>query len=71
MVDMVSSRKFLEASQNTEDTLLFYTVFKFFEQRNQKLRSNPHFQPGKDWRTCQEVQVSLWHRSLGPFQVNM
>ena len=47
IVDMVSSRKFLEAAQNTEDNLLFYTVFKFFEQRNLRLRANPRFQPGR------------------------
>ncbi|KAK7100106.1 regulator of MON1-CCZ1 complex-like [Littorina saxatilis] len=51
IVDMVSSRKFLEAAQNTEDNLLFYTVFKFFEQRNQKLKGNPRFQPGEH---CEE-----------------
>ncbi|KAK7492946.1 hypothetical protein BaRGS_00015893 [Batillaria attramentaria] len=51
IVDMVSSRKFLEAAQNTEDDLLFYTVFKFFEQRNQRLRGNPRFQPGEH---CEE-----------------
>lgn len=47
IVDMVSSRKFLEAAQSTEDNMLFYTVFRFFEQRNQKLRSNPRFQSGE------------------------
>lgn len=46
IVDSVSSRKFLEAAMNTDDAMLFYTVFKFFEQRNAKIRGNPKFQPG-------------------------
>ncbi|KAJ8305389.1 hypothetical protein KUTeg_015934, partial [Tegillarca granosa] len=36
-----------EAAMNTEDNMLYYTVYKFFEQRNQKLRGNPKFQPGE------------------------
>ncbi|KAH9488827.1 Regulator of MON1-CCZ1 complex [Bulinus truncatus] len=46
-IDGVSSRKFLEAALNTNDNMIFYTVFKFFEQRNLKLRNNPRFQPGE------------------------
>ncbi|KAK3612274.1 hypothetical protein CHS0354_010985 [Potamilus streckersoni] len=47
ITDTVSARKFLEAAMNTEDNRVFYTVFKFFEQRNSRLRSNPRFQPGE------------------------
>ncbi|ESP03633.1 hypothetical protein LOTGIDRAFT_224293 [Lottia gigantea] len=47
IVDTVSSRKFLEAGLNTNDDMLFYTVFKFFEARNLRLRSNPRFQQGE------------------------
>ncbi|XP_050402263.1 regulator of MON1-CCZ1 complex [Patella vulgata] len=47
IVDTVSSRKFLEAGLNTSDDMLFYTVFKFFEARNLRLRSNPRFQQGE------------------------
>lgn len=47
IVDTVSSRKFLEAALSTEDSMIFYTVFKFFEQRNQKLRGSPRFQAGE------------------------
>ncbi|KAL8612030.1 hypothetical protein ACOMHN_012929 [Nucella lapillus] len=72
IVDMVSSRKFLEAAQNTEDTLLFYTVFKFFEQRNQKLRSNPRFQPGEHCEEYVRKFESLFGaEALIPIQVNM
>jgi hypothetical protein len=47
IVDTVSARKFLEAAMITDDPMLFYTVFKFFEQRNIRLRQNPRFPPGK------------------------
>ena len=42
----MSSRKFLEAAMNTDDSQLFFTVFKFFEQRNIRMRGSPKFQPG-------------------------
>ena len=47
IVDSVSARKFLETAMNTEDKMLFYAVFKFFEERNLRLKGNPRFQPGK------------------------
>uniref|UniRef100_A0A8C1UTC2 Regulator of MON1-CCZ1 n=1 Tax=Cyprinus carpio TaxID=7962 RepID=A0A8C1UTC2_CYPCA len=39
--DNVSARKFLDAARQTNDTMLFYTIFRFFEQRNMRLRGNP------------------------------
>ncbi|XP_020628604.1 uncharacterized protein C18orf8-like [Orbicella faveolata] len=45
--DSASPRKFLEAATNPEDSMLFYTVYKFFEQRNVRLRGNPDFAPGE------------------------
>ncbi|XP_002737795.1 regulator of MON1-CCZ1 complex-like [Saccoglossus kowalevskii] len=50
-VDTVSARKFLEAALNTEDKMLFYTVFKFFEERNARLRGHARFVPGEH---CEE-----------------
>lgn len=47
MVDQVSARKFLEAAKNTEDITLFYSVFKFFEQRNLKLHNTTTFAKGE------------------------
>lgn len=49
--DNVSARKFLDAAKQTADNMLFYTVFRFFEQRNQRLRGNPNFTPGEH---CEE-----------------
>uniref|UniRef100_A0A8C4PY00 Regulator of MON1-CCZ1 n=1 Tax=Eptatretus burgeri TaxID=7764 RepID=A0A8C4PY00_EPTBU len=43
--DIMSARKFLEAASHVGDSLLFFCVFKFFEQRNQRLRNSPHFNP--------------------------
>lgn len=45
--DNISARKFLDAAKQTDDVMLFYTIFRFFEQRNQRLRGNPNFTPGK------------------------
>lgn len=44
--DNISARKFLDAAQQTNDTMLFYTIFRFFEQRNMRLRGNPGFNQG-------------------------
>ncbi|XP_053097706.1 regulator of MON1-CCZ1 complex isoform X2 [Pangasianodon hypophthalmus] len=49
--DNVSARKFLDAARQTNDTMLFYTIFRFFEQRNLRLRGNPAFNPGEH---CEE-----------------
>lgn len=49
--DNVSARKFLDAAQQTNDTMLFYTIFRFFEQRNMRLRGNPGFNQGEH---CEE-----------------
>uniref|UniRef100_M4AEM9 Regulator of MON1-CCZ1 n=1 Tax=Xiphophorus maculatus TaxID=8083 RepID=M4AEM9_XIPMA len=49
--DNVSARKFLDAARQTGDQMLFYTVFRSFQQRNQRLRGNPSFNPGEH---CEE-----------------
>ncbi|MBN3292447.1 RMC1 protein, partial [Polypterus senegalus] len=49
--DNISARKFLDAAKQTQDEMLFYTIFRFFEQRNQRLRGNPAFTPGEH---CEE-----------------
>lgn len=51
IIDTVSARKFLEAALNCDDQMLFYTVFKFFEQRNIRLRGSPKFPSG--WSAAQ------------------
>ena len=42
-VDSVSARQFLEAAANEDDKMLFFTVYKFFEERNVRLRRKPEF----------------------------
>ncbi|KAJ8375544.1 hypothetical protein SKAU_G00061240 [Synaphobranchus kaupii] len=49
--DNISARKFLDAARQTKDQMLFYTIFRFFEQRNQRLRGSPIFTPGEH---CEE-----------------
>ncbi|CDQ65191.1 unnamed protein product [Oncorhynchus mykiss] len=50
----ISARKFLDAARQTADQMLFYTIFRFFEQRNMRLRGNPSFIPGDH---CEEHVV--------------
>lgn len=59
--DNVSARKFLDAARQTNDTMLFYTIFRFFEQRNFRLRGNPAFNPGEH---CEE-HVSYFKEVFG------
>lgn len=47
VVDQVSARKFLEAAKSTEDSAIFYAVFKFFEQRNQRIKGSSAFGKGE------------------------
>uniref|UniRef100_A0A8D3EE87 Mic1 domain-containing protein n=1 Tax=Scophthalmus maximus TaxID=52904 RepID=A0A8D3EE87_SCOMX len=49
--DNVSARKFLDAARQTADQMLFYTVFRSFQQRNHRLRGSPAFNPGEH---CEE-----------------
>lgn len=59
--DNISARKFLDAARQTEDHMLFYTIFRFFEQRNQRLRGNPQFNPGEH---CEE-HVTFFRQTFG------
>ncbi|XP_019342698.1 regulator of MON1-CCZ1 complex isoform X2 [Alligator mississippiensis] len=59
--DSVSARKFLDAAKQAEDNMLFYTIFRFFEQRNQRLRGNPSFTPGEH---CEE-HVNFFKQVFG------
>uniref|UniRef100_A0A674AYK7 Regulator of MON1-CCZ1 n=1 Tax=Salmo trutta TaxID=8032 RepID=A0A674AYK7_SALTR len=52
--DNISARKFLDAALQTADQMLFYTIFRFFEQRNLRLRGSPSFNPGEH---CEEHVV--------------
>lgn len=41
--DNIPARKYLEAAQKSNDTMVFQSVFVFFQQRNVRLRGNPDF----------------------------
>jgi len=47
LVDTVSARKFLEAAEKTQDRMLFFNVFSFFEERNLRLRGSGNFSRGE------------------------
>ncbi|KFM73575.1 hypothetical protein X975_20721, partial [Stegodyphus mimosarum] len=46
-IDSLSAPKYLAAAKLTEDTNIFYSVYKFFEQRNIRLRGAPDFETGE------------------------
>eukprot|EP00063_Salmo_salar_P061942 XP_014036777.1 PREDICTED: uncharacterized protein C18orf8-like isoform X1 [Salmo salar] len=52
--DNIPARKFLDVARQTADQMLFYTIFRFFEQRNLRLRGSPSFNPGEH---CEEHVV--------------
>ncbi|XP_041102073.1 regulator of MON1-CCZ1 complex-like isoform X2 [Polyodon spathula] len=56
--DNISARKFLDAARQTREEMLFYTIFRFFEQRNQRLRGSPHFTPDEH---CEEHVAYFKH----------
>jgi len=43
--DTASARKFLDAADACGDSMVFFNVFNFFEERNVKTRGNPNFPP--------------------------
>nr|CAG4642348.1 EOG090X028B [Evadne anonyx] len=45
-VENISARKFLEAAQTSQVPEIFYGVYRFFQQRNQRARGNPDFLKG-------------------------
>ncbi|XP_071807803.1 regulator of MON1-CCZ1 complex-like isoform X2 [Asterias amurensis] len=65
--DNASARKFLDAAMSTADNMLFYTVFKFFEQRNIRLRSNPQFVQGEHCEQyVKHFEATFGSESLAP-----
>lgn len=54
-VDSISARQFLEAAANEDDKMLFYTVYKFFEERNLRLRKKPGFPPDEHCQPYEEL----------------
>ena len=57
-VDTVSARIFLEAAANEDDKMLFYTVFKFFEERNIRLRKKKEFPQDEQCQQYEELYKS-------------
>ena len=54
-VDTVSARQFLEAAANEDDKMLYYTVYKFFEERNVRLRRKPNFPADEHCQAYEEL----------------
>ncbi|GFS96489.1 regulator of MON1-CCZ1 complex [Nephila pilipes] len=50
-IDSLSAQKYLAAAKQTADPRIFYAVYKFFEQRNIRLRGSPDFEMGEHCET--------------------
>ncbi|KAI6653767.1 hypothetical protein LOD99_3271 [Oopsacas minuta] len=61
--DVVSSRLFLDAAAKTKDKMLFHTVYKFFEERNIRLRKNAHFPTDEHCLSYEELYNELFPKS--------
>ncbi|XP_076661245.1 regulator of MON1-CCZ1 complex protein bulli [Halictus rubicundus] len=61
MADQVSARKILEAAKATEDATLFFSVFKFFEQRNLRLHNTTAFAKGEHCQAYVQHFKNLFH----------
>lgn len=60
-VDSVSARQFLEAAANEDDRSIFYTVYKFFEERNIRLRKHPRFPPDERCQPYETLFKKYFH----------
>ncbi|UYV72700.1 C18orf8 [Cordylochernes scorpioides] len=63
-VDTVSPRKFLDIAKKTNDSALFFSVFRFFQQRNLRLRGSKNFEPGEHCETYVKHFESLFGVTL-------
>ena len=63
-VDTVSARQFLEAAANEGDKMLFNAVYKFFEERNIRLRKTAEFPHGED---CKQYEA-LYRKWFGSYE---
>lgn len=59
--DQMCARKFLEAAKATDDPILFYSVYKFFEQRNLKLHNCASFPKSDRCQTYVQHYKSLFY----------
>ena len=51
----VSARQFLEAAVNEGNKMVFYSIYKFFEERNLRLRSTKEFPPGEQCKPYEDL----------------
>lgn len=52
MKNTVSARKFLESAYESNDDMLFFDTYKFFENRNIQLRGKKEFSAGPYKAVC-------------------
>lgn len=61
--DQLNPAKFLETAKDINDPLIYYEVFKFFEQRNIMLRGNPSFRKDEQCEVYVQHFINLFKKS--------
>ena len=62
LADQLNAAKFLETAKDLNDPLIFYEVFKFFEERNVRLRGTPNFRKDELCDVYVQYFLSLYKR---------
>lgn len=66
--ESLSARKYLEAAKKTNDSIVFYTVYTWFQQRNIRQRGSPDFLKSIfDFITCNDC-ISNKSNHIKPIQ---
>ena len=63
LTDTLTPRRTLEAAKDLKDPLIFYTVFKYFEERNLRLRGNSSFLPQENCELYIKYFTDLFNSS--------
>ena len=61
--DELMAAKFLETAKELDDSIIFHEVFKFFEERNVRLRGTPAFKSDENCDIYLRHFASLFHNS--------
>ena len=59
--DELNPGKFLETAKDLNDPLIYHEVFKFFEERNLRLRGNPNFRVDENCESYVKHFMNLFH----------
>jgi hypothetical protein len=59
--DELNAGKFLETAKDLNDSFIYHEVFKYFEERNIRLRGNPNFRKEENCEAYVQYFMELFH----------